>query len=278
MQQRILGRTGRDVSAIGLGTWQLGADWGDVSEEEAHALLAASVDAGVTLFDTADVYGDGRSEQLIGAFLAEPPRCRRLRRDEDGPPRGAAARELHARELPRVDRPLARQPRRRHPRPRAAALPAERGHRGRRHLRRARRAGGRRVDRRLRRLGRDLRPGARRHRAAGRREHPDHPEPVPAEAARRGAAGRGGGRGRHPRPRAARLGAALRPLHRRDDVRRGRPPQLQPPRRGLRPRRDVLGRRLRRRASRPRASSRRRCPRASRCPPRRSPGWRRAPE
>src|ERR687897_802882 len=71
MRQRILGRTGREVSAIGLGTWQLGADWGDVSEEEAHALLAASVDAGVTLFDTADVYGDGRSEQLIGAFLAE---------------------------------------------------------------------------------------------------------------------------------------------------------------------------------------------------------------
>lgn len=73
MQQRNFGRTGRDVSAIGLGTWQLGADWGDVSEEEAHALLAASVDAGVTLFDTADVYGDGRSEKLIGAFLAERP-------------------------------------------------------------------------------------------------------------------------------------------------------------------------------------------------------------
>ena len=71
MQQRNLGRTGRDVSAIGLGTWQLGADWGDVSEDEARALLAASVDAGVTLFDTADVYGDGRSEQLIGAFLAD---------------------------------------------------------------------------------------------------------------------------------------------------------------------------------------------------------------
>ncbi|HEX5859684.1 MAG TPA: aldo/keto reductase, partial [Microbacterium sp.] len=71
MQQRILGRTGRDVSAIGLGTWQLGADWGDVSEDDARALLAASVDAGVTLFDTADVYGDGRSEQLIGAFLAD---------------------------------------------------------------------------------------------------------------------------------------------------------------------------------------------------------------
>ncbi len=70
MQQRTLGRTGRDVSAIGLGTWQLGADWGDVSEDDAVAVLAASVDRGVTLFDTADVYGDGRSEALIGRFLA----------------------------------------------------------------------------------------------------------------------------------------------------------------------------------------------------------------
>ena len=69
MQQRPLSRTGREVSAIGLGTWQLGADWGDVSENDARAVLAASADAGVTLFDTADVYGDGRSEQIIGAFL-----------------------------------------------------------------------------------------------------------------------------------------------------------------------------------------------------------------
>ncbi|TDN93240.1 aldo/keto reductase [Microbacterium sp. BK668] len=71
MQQRPLGRTGREVSAIGLGTWQLGADWGDVSESDARAVLEASADRGVTLFDTADVYGDGRSESIIGAFLAE---------------------------------------------------------------------------------------------------------------------------------------------------------------------------------------------------------------
>ena len=73
MQQRPLGRTGRTVSPIGLGTWQLGADWGEVSESDARAVLAASVDKGVTLFDTADVYGDGRSESIIGAFLAERP-------------------------------------------------------------------------------------------------------------------------------------------------------------------------------------------------------------
>ena len=73
MQQRALGRTGRDVSAIGLGTWQLGADWGDVSEADAEAVLEASVSRGVTLFDTADVYGDGRSESIIGRFLAARP-------------------------------------------------------------------------------------------------------------------------------------------------------------------------------------------------------------
>jgi len=73
MRTRPLAHTGRSVSAIGLGTWQLGADWGSVSEDDARAVLAASVDAGVTLFDTADVYGDGRSESIIGAFLAERP-------------------------------------------------------------------------------------------------------------------------------------------------------------------------------------------------------------
>ncbi|GAB2692439.1 aryl-alcohol dehydrogenase-like predicted oxidoreductase [Microbacterium marinum] len=73
MQQRSLGRTGRTVSVIGLGTWQLGADWGDVSEDDALAVLEASAAAGVTLFDTADVYGDGRSESIIGRFLAARP-------------------------------------------------------------------------------------------------------------------------------------------------------------------------------------------------------------
>lgn len=73
MQQRILGRTGRSVSTIGVGTWQLGADWGEVAEDDAFAVLSAAVDSGVTFIDTADVYGDGRSEQLIGQFLREAP-------------------------------------------------------------------------------------------------------------------------------------------------------------------------------------------------------------
>jgi aryl-alcohol dehydrogenase-like predicted oxidoreductase len=73
VEHRTLGRTGRSVSVVGLGTWQLGADWGEVSQEDARAVLEAAAEEGVSLFDTADVYGDGRSERLIGGFLADHP-------------------------------------------------------------------------------------------------------------------------------------------------------------------------------------------------------------
>jgi aryl-alcohol dehydrogenase-like predicted oxidoreductase len=73
MDTRTLGRTGRTVSVIGLGTWQLGADWGEVSADDARAVLDAAVQSGVTFFDTADVYGDGRSESFIGDYLADNP-------------------------------------------------------------------------------------------------------------------------------------------------------------------------------------------------------------
>ena len=73
MKTSTAARLGREVSVIGLGTWQLGADWGDVSEADAAAVLEASVESGVTIFDTADVYGDGRSESIIGSFLAARP-------------------------------------------------------------------------------------------------------------------------------------------------------------------------------------------------------------
>jgi aryl-alcohol dehydrogenase-like predicted oxidoreductase len=73
MEHLLLGRTRRPVSVVGLGTWQLGADWGEVSEADARAVLETSAEQGVTFFDTADVYGDGRSEQHLGRFLAAHP-------------------------------------------------------------------------------------------------------------------------------------------------------------------------------------------------------------
>ncbi len=73
MQHRTAARLGAPVSVIGLGTWQLGADWGQVSEADATAVLQASVESGVTILDTADVYGDGRSESIIGEFRQEHP-------------------------------------------------------------------------------------------------------------------------------------------------------------------------------------------------------------
>ena len=73
MQTRTLGRTNRPVSVVGLGTWQLGADWGEVTESDAREVLEASAESGVTFYDTADVYGDGRSEQIVGRFVAAHP-------------------------------------------------------------------------------------------------------------------------------------------------------------------------------------------------------------
>jgi aryl-alcohol dehydrogenase-like predicted oxidoreductase len=69
IETRTTDRLPYDVSVIGLGTWQLGGDWGNVETGTATEILAVSRAAGVTVFDTADVYGDGRSEQTIGAFL-----------------------------------------------------------------------------------------------------------------------------------------------------------------------------------------------------------------
>ncbi|MFJ3334653.1 aldo/keto reductase [Streptomyces sp. NPDC086766] len=71
MDEREFGRSGQHASVIGLGTWQLGADWGDVADKE--AVLEAAAEAGVTFFDTADVYGDGRSESAIASFLSSRP-------------------------------------------------------------------------------------------------------------------------------------------------------------------------------------------------------------
>lgn len=69
MQNRIFGRMGQSVSEIGFGAWAIGGSWGDVSEGDARAALHAALDAGTTFIDTADVYGDGRSERIIADVL-----------------------------------------------------------------------------------------------------------------------------------------------------------------------------------------------------------------
>lgn len=72
MNYRLFDHTGAEVSEIGLGTWQLGgADWGEVDESRALDTLRAASEGGVNFFDTADVYGLGRSEEFIGRFLKE---------------------------------------------------------------------------------------------------------------------------------------------------------------------------------------------------------------
>ena len=73
MEYRDLGQTGLRVSEISLGTWAFGGDWGTVGEDDAYAALNRAVDLGVNFIDTADVYGDGRSERLIGRLLKDRP-------------------------------------------------------------------------------------------------------------------------------------------------------------------------------------------------------------
>jgi aryl-alcohol dehydrogenase-like predicted oxidoreductase len=73
LEYRNLGETGMRVSEISLGTWAFGGDWGTVSDDAAYAALNHTVDLGVNFLDTADVYGDGRSEKLIGSLLQDRP-------------------------------------------------------------------------------------------------------------------------------------------------------------------------------------------------------------
>ena len=71
MEYRRLGRTDMDVSAIGFGAWAIGGSWGTVDDEQSMAALHAAIDAGVNFIDTADVYGDGRSERLVARLRRE---------------------------------------------------------------------------------------------------------------------------------------------------------------------------------------------------------------
>ena len=84
MNYRTLGRTGWRVSEISFGAWAIGGAWGDVDDKESLAALHAALDGGVNLFDTADVYGDGRSERLLAKLRKE------RKENFTSPPRPAA--------------------------------------------------------------------------------------------------------------------------------------------------------------------------------------------
>lgn len=71
MKQRPFGASGINIGEVGLGCWQFGGDWGTTSEEESLQTLRAAYETGVTFYDTADVYGGGLSERLIGRWLRE---------------------------------------------------------------------------------------------------------------------------------------------------------------------------------------------------------------
>ena len=74
MDYRQLGRTDMRVSAISFGAWAIGGSWGQVDDEQSMGALHAAIDAGVNFIDTADVYGDGRSERLVARLKHERPR------------------------------------------------------------------------------------------------------------------------------------------------------------------------------------------------------------
>src|SRR6188508_1200443 len=73
MHYRTLGKTGLPVSAVSFGAWAIGGSWGAVDDEESMRTLHAAIDSGVNFIDTADVYGDGRSERLVARLRRERP-------------------------------------------------------------------------------------------------------------------------------------------------------------------------------------------------------------
>src|SRR6201992_2580682 len=245
VEQRVLGRTNRPVSVIGLGTWQLGADWGDVSERDALDVLQAAVETGVTFLDTADVYGDGRSEKIIGRFIAGNAGqhltvATKMGRRVDLVPENYTLDNFRAwTDRSRVNLGVETLDLVQLHCPPTAVFASDEVFDALDTLVSEERIAAYGVS--VETAGQALTAIARAGTAGGEILL----NPVRAKAAGPGAARGGRGRGGHHRPGATGLGPAVRPVHPGHPVRRRRPPALQPAPRSVRPRRDVLRRGLR---------------------------------
>jgi hypothetical protein len=258
MRTRRLGAHGPEISILGFGAWEAGGDqWGHRPEEDAIRAMHAAIDAGITWIDTAEVYGNGRSEELVGKVLRDRP-GEVMVFTKVAPLRIGPATRRHPSSDPRLAGAARRRPDRPVPDPLAGRARDPR-RRGVGHPRRARRRRPRPIHRRV-----ELRPRA-------RRTMPPDPScrlgaepPVAARAARPRTApplARRTGR-RLSRVRAAGIRAADRRRHTRDAVRTGRLAQ----RRG---RRRLLRRVLRAGRHRPTSRQGRAAPdrgRRTRCP------------
>ena len=212
VEHRTLGRTGRSVGVIGLGAWQLGADWGEVDEDDAPRRPGRGRRRRRHLHRHRRRLRRRTQRADHRPLPAGAPRCGADRGHQDGPPRRAGPRALQPGQLPRVERPLARQPRRRDRWTWSSCT--------------ARRSASTRptrvfdaldtlvAEKRIAAYGVSVETcdrGADRHRALRSRHRADHPQRLPPQAAGPGAAGRRGGRRRHHRPRPAGQRPAVRP-------------------------------------------------------------------
>ena len=110
MENRPFAALGQPVSAVGIGTWQLGIDRDETDPDAPQQPFTAAVETGVTLIDTADVYGDGRSERFVGRFLATRPKAELVVATRWGrrvPPDDS---QLQSRQLPPLERSLPGEP------------------------------------------------------------------------------------------------------------------------------------------------------------------------
>ncbi|MBB5549607.1 diketogulonate reductase-like aldo/keto reductase [Rhizobium lentis] len=114
MKHHAFGRMLFTVTNVGFGAWQIGGSWGDISEADGRAALNAALDAGMTFIDTADVYGDGRSEKIIADVLKGAWRRAPNGRHQGGPPpQSACRRRLQQGQSRRLHRPQPEKPCRR---------------------------------------------------------------------------------------------------------------------------------------------------------------------